>query len=326
VKVVVADSNLLPFRELLTELTPANTTISMYPRFDAEAVVGDLPDAEVFVGPKFTLAMGTAARRLRLVQVAGAGTDGVDRTALPAGVACANTFHHGQSIAEYVAMALIMLNRGILAQDSALRAGQWHSSVYDASLVQPSTLAGQTVGLVGFGHNGTLIWNLLRRFAMRGIAVAARNLPDATAHGLDWIGTPDRLSALLTEADAVVLSVPLGPETEGMIGAAELRAMKSSAVLVNIGRGPLIDEQALFEALRDREIGAAALDVWYRYPQESNKAEPSRFPFGQLDNVLMTPHVSGVTADTFRGRVADIAGNITRLANNQPLKNLVVHS
>jgi phosphoglycerate dehydrogenase-like enzyme len=154
--------------------------------------------------------------------------------------------------------------------------------------------------------------------------VAARALPERDRLGLDWIGQPERLPALLAESDAVVLSLPLSADTEGMIGAAELRAMKPSAVLVNVGRGRVVAEQPLYEALRDRAIAGAAIDVWYSYPTAGNAAEPSRYAFGDLDNVLLTPHISALTADTYRARVRDIAANISRLAAGEPLENLVV--
>jgi phosphoglycerate dehydrogenase-like enzyme len=109
-----------------------------------------------------------------------------------------------------------------------------------------------------------------------------------------------------------------------MIGAAELRALGPDGVLVNVGRGPIVDERALYEALRDGAIGAAAIDVWYRYPTgRGEPAAPSDFPFHELANVLMTPHSSGVTADTFIGRAGDIAENIGRLARGEALRNVI---
>jgi phosphoglycerate dehydrogenase-like enzyme len=323
-KIVVADPNLIPFRNQLEEGSPPGSVVSMHSRFDEGRLLEDLGDADVFVGTRFTPAMAAVSSRLRLVQVPGAGTDGIDRAALPDGAQCANTFHHGQSIAEYAAMALVALNRRIPEADAALRRGVWRSPSFDPTISPPSTLEGQTVGLVGFGHIGTHIWRLLRAFGMRGVAVAARALPERDRLGLDWIGQPERLPALLAESDAVVLSLPLSAETEGMIGAAELRAMKPSAVLVNVGRGRVVAEQALYEALRDRAIAGAAIDVWYSYPTAGNSAEPSRHPFGELDNVLLTPHISALTADTYRARVRDIAANISRLAAGEPLQNLVV--
>jgi phosphoglycerate dehydrogenase-like enzyme len=99
--------------------------------------------------------------------------------------------------------------------------------------------------------------------------------------------------------------------------------MKRDAVLVNVSRGPLVDPEALYEALSEKRIGGAVLDVWYDYPTTGARAEPARYPFATLENVLMTPHISGVTRQTFEGRVRDVTANIGRLAAGEPLRNLV---
>ncbi|MGO4430723.1 NAD(P)-dependent oxidoreductase, partial [Streptomyces sp. MCAF7] len=127
----------------------------------------------------------------------------------------------------------------------------------------------------------------------------------------------------LESSDVVVVSAPLTPETTGLIGAAELSRMRPSAVLVNVGRGLVVDEDALYRALSERAIGGAALDVWYRYPAGGHSAAPGNHPFETLDNVLMTPHSSGLTRETFARRADDIAANIGRLAAGEPLHNVV---
>ena len=116
----------------------------------------------------------------------------------------------------------------------------------------------------------------------------------------------------------VVVSAPLTPETTGLIGAAELARMRPTAVLVNVGRGPVVDEKALYTALVDRAIDGAVIDVWYDYPSSGNVGAPSALPFHELANMLMTPHSSGLTRQTFDGRTADVAANINRLAAGQP--------
>lgn len=314
-KVVVAEPYLLPHRDLLISQAPPGTEFSWSG--------SDLAGVDVYVGSVFTKEMAAAADRLRLVQVAGAGTNGVDFSALPADAVCANTFQHGSSIGEYVVAALVLLARRIPEQDKALRDGRWLTPKHPGGLTQPSTLDGQTVGFVGFGHIGVSSWRFLREFGMRAVAVTGSGKGDPDAYGLAWLGATDRLTDLLVESDAVVLSAPLNEQTASMIGAAELAAMKRSAVLVNVGRGPLVDEQALYEALRDGVIAGAAIDVWYHYPADDGRARPSRFPFQELGNVLMTPHVSGVTADTFRARIGDIADNLARLTRGEPLLNVV---
>jgi phosphoglycerate dehydrogenase-like enzyme len=326
VKVVVADPNLDSYRSELTDGAPPNTTWVFRERSDEVALVAELEDADVFIGTTLTPTMAARARQLKLVQVAGAGTDGIATSALPAATVLANTFHHGRSIAEYVVMALGVLTRRILAADAALRAGHWASSVYDAGLPQPPILRGSTVGFVGFGNIGSETWSVLRCLGLRGIAVTRSGRLMADQTGLSWTAGPERLNGLLQEADHVVVCLPLTSETSGMIGAAQFALMKPSAVLVNVARGPVVDEQALYEALRERRIAGAAIDVWYQYPTGGAEREPSRLPFASLDNVLMTPHLSGVTTDTFRGRLGDILRNLHALAEGGELINIVARS
>src|SRR3954447_1647074 len=125
-RVVVADANLVPHKELFQTNVPAGTVVSWHDKFNEAAVVADLAGAHVFVGPKVTPAMGEVADALRLVHVAGAGYDGINAGALPPGVLCANTFHHEQSIAEYVAAATIVVRRQLHFQDRELRAATGH--------------------------------------------------------------------------------------------------------------------------------------------------------------------------------------------------------
>jgi phosphoglycerate dehydrogenase-like enzyme len=290
---------------------------------DAAAVLDDLRDAEVYVGGRFTADMAAVAEKLRLVHVAGAGTDRVDFDALAGDVLVANTFHHERSIAEYVLAAAVMLRRGFLAQDQSLRRDVWATSVYDDAIPQAGTLRDARVGFAGFGHIGQFAWELFRAFGSAGAAVTGTGRVDADAHGLFWAGDVARLDDLMRESDVVVVSAPLTHATEGMIGADQLRALGSDGVLINVGRGPLVDEGALFDALSHGDIRAAAIDVWYRYPAGPGETTPpATLPFGELTNVLMTPHSSGVTTDTFVGRAGDIAANIGRLARSETLHNV----
>jgi phosphoglycerate dehydrogenase-like enzyme len=320
--VVVADANFVPVRDLFAGLLPPEIGVTWHPAFDEAKVLPDLAAADVFVGPRFTAAMGAAAPRLKLVHVGGAGYDGIDFAALPAGAVCANTFNHEASIAEYIVATTIVMRRRLLFMDHALRAAHWASSVYEPERPQFSTLEGATVGIVGFGHIGRRAWGLMRAFGARGVAVTAHP-GDAAAEGLDWIGGWGDLGRLLETSDVVVLCLPLKPETRHMIAAAELAAMKPDAILVNVSRGPLVDPVALHAALSDNRIGGAVIDVWYNYPKGTAHAAPADVDFSSLGNVMMTPHVSGVTRQTFEGRARDIADNIRRLIDGQPLRNVV---
>jgi phosphoglycerate dehydrogenase-like enzyme len=320
-RIVVAEPNLLPHRARFEAGLPAGAQVQWHPWFDETTVATDLPGAQVYVGSRFTGALGGVADDLALVHVAGAGYDGIDQAAVPADAVVANTFHHEASIAEYVMATTVMLRRGLVEQDRALRADEWASSVYQ-DLPQPVGLAGATVGIIGFGHIGAEVWRVMQAVGVRGIAVSRRK-PSLNS-GLEWSGSLDDLDRLLGESDVVVLCLPLVPETRGLIGTAALDRMRSDATLVNVSRGPLVDEDALFTALQERRIGGAVLDVWYSYPTSGSTRAPSTQPFGELSNVLLTPHISGVTRQTFEGRVDDITANIRRLVDGAPIRNVVI--
>jgi phosphoglycerate dehydrogenase-like enzyme len=314
-KIVVADANLVPHRERFEAAVPPGSEVSWH--LSAEA----LRDADVHVGSQFTAEMAEAAEKLRLIHVAGAGTEKVEFEALRPDVLVANTFHHERSIAEYVVAAAVMLRRDFLAQDRQLRSGVWATSVYDASIPQADMLGDAHIGFVGFGHIGQCAWNLFRTLGCSGSAVTGSGR--APECGLAWAGATTELDRLLTECDVAVVSAPLNEQTEGMIGAAQLRGLGQDGVLINVGRGPLVQERALYDALAGGVIRAAAIDVWYRYPSSNGVGAPSDLPFAELPNVLMTPHSSGVTRDTFIGRADDVAANIGRLQRGEPLQNVV---
>jgi phosphoglycerate dehydrogenase-like enzyme len=315
-KIVVADANLAHYRDRLEAAVGGQVHW-----YVGSAPLDELRDADVYVGSRFTAEMAQAAEKLQLIHVAAAGTDKVDFNAVPPHVLVANTFHHERSIAEYAVAAAVMLRRDFQAQDRQLRHGVWATSVYDASIPQPSTLAEARIGFVGFGHIGRRAWNMFLAFGCTGAAVTGSGR--VADSGLSWAGDTGELDRLMEECDVAVVSAPLNEHTEGMIGAAQLRALGPDGVLINVGRGPLVQERALYEALSAGVIRAAAIDVWYRYPSADGHSPASDLPFAELPNLLMTPHSSGVTRDTFSGRVDDIAANIGRLQRGEPLRNIV---
>jgi phosphoglycerate dehydrogenase-like enzyme len=316
-KILVADANLVPHRVRFEAAVPDARVCWQVGGVSPD----ELREADVYVGSRFTAAMAGAAKKLRLIHVAGAGTDKVEFDALPPDTLVANTFHHEQSIAEYVVAAAVMLRRGFLTQDRELRRDIWATSVYDAAIPQPSTLGDARIGFVGFGHIGQRAWNLFRAFGCTAAAVTGSGrVPDC---GLEWAGDTRDLDRLLQECDVAVVSAPLNDHTAGMIGGAQLRELGADGVLINVGRGPLVRERALYEALAGGVIRAAAIDVWYRYPSGDDVSPPSELPFAGLPNLLMTPHSSGVTRDTFTGRVDDIVANLGRLQRGEPLRNVV---
>jgi phosphoglycerate dehydrogenase-like enzyme len=141
---------------------------------------------------------------------------------------------------------------------------------------------------------------------------------------VDQSWTLDGLHDFMSLADAVVVSLPLTENTQGLVDARAIASMRPDAVLINVGRGAVIDEKALYEALAARRIGGAVIDTWYQYPTPTQpECAPSQYDFSALDNVLMTPHMSGWTAGTVRRRQETLADNIERLSRDEPLINVL---
>lgn len=275
-------------------------------------------DADVLIGVRFTAAL-PRPERLRLYHAPAAGTDAIDTAALPDGVALCNCFGHENAIAEYVLAALLARHVPLADADARLRRGDWR--YWSGSPHGPRTeLGGTTVGLLGFGHIGRTIAERARAFGM-GVTVANRS-PVPTSGLVDRSFTFDALEAFMGSADAIVVSLPLVPETTGIVDARLLAAMRPDAVILNVGRGPVIDEAALYAALKERHIGGAVIDTWYVYPGAGRPTpHPSGLPFHELDNIVMTPHMSGWTAGTIRRRQETMAGNINRLMAGEALVN-----
>lgn len=262
-----------------------------------------------------------SAPRLRLLQLPGAGTDLVDLDAVPETAAVCNVYEHEIGIAEYLVCAMLMWVTGIQTMDRNLRRDDWSDSLY-AGGPPHGELMGKTVGIVGHGRIGRELARRLKPFGLR--VIARTRSPGKTDTNLDGIGPMTDLETLLAESDFVVLSLPLNAETEGLFDAALLRRMKPSAVLVNVARGPLVDEDALYQACREGWIAGAVIDTWYAYPEKGSRIRrPSKHPFHELGNVIMTPHSSGWSTGMLSRRCRTIARNLDRLARGEPLVNVV---
>jgi phosphoglycerate dehydrogenase-like enzyme len=295
---------------------------------DEAAILHQLGAADVLVSMTFTKEMATAGPSLRLVQVPGAGLDRIDRAQLRPGLALANAYGHEAGIAEYVIGTMIALSRALQRLDQKLRAGQWESQWSVGAPAPPlwPELAGKTLGILGFGHIGEALARRAHAFDMKVCAVRRQAQSDVP-QGLMFVGGPERLDELLGISDYVAITLSLSPETRGLIDARRLNLMKPSAYLINVARAEIIDEWTLYDALASGRVAGAALDVWYRYPTSAGSTAPATAPFHSLNNVIMTPHVSGWTEGMLEARASLIAGNIERTARNEaPLNAIAVAS
>ena len=276
-------------------------------------------NADVIIGVKFNASL-PLPRHLSLFHAPAAGTDAIDLDLLPASAALCNCFGHEAAIAEYVMTALLLRHVPLAAADADLRAQRW--TYWAGRLTGLRTeLGSQTIGLLGFGHIAKAIAARAKAFGM-GVHVANRST--VTSPLVDRYFSLAELQSFMGSADALVVSLPLAEQTRGLIGQAELAAMRPEAVILNVGRGPVIEEQALFDALAERRIGGAIIDTWYQYPTPTQaECAPSSLDFASLPNVVMTPHMSGWTTGTVLRRQHTMADNIARLTDGRSLLNVV---
>lgn len=215
-----------------------------------------------------------------------------------------------RSLAEFVLGAALFFAKDFRRMLRQQAAGVWES--FDVE-----ELCGKVMGLVGYGSIGGAVAERARDFGMRVIAVRRRPEQIPASGVAEEILPVSRLVELMARSDFVTVAAPLTPETRGLIGEAELRAMKPSAVLINVGRGPVVAEGALIRALRERWIRGAALDVFDREPL------PSGHPFYALDNVLLSPHCADHTPGWEEAAMEVFLDNFERFRKGEPLRNLV---
>lgn len=256
------------------------------------------------------------ADKLQLIQQMGAGLEGVDLDAAQrASVAVANVPTAESGNADSVSELAIYL---LLA---LLRRAPEHAATLAAGLMgQPTgiSLIGQRVGLVGFGAIGQAI---ARRLAPFGVQLSAiKRTPDAElarAFGLDWLGGADELPRLLAESDIVILALPDDSDSHGLINAERLAQMPAGSYLINVGRGGLVERDALFAALQSGQLAGAGLDVFWQEPPDPND------PIFKL-NLVASPHLGGLTDRSVTGILNASVANIRRLMHGEELQHRAV--
>ncbi|CAJ1335378.1 unnamed protein product [Effrenium voratum] len=260
----------------------------------------------------------------KLLQWMIAGTDLLNMSAVPSHFAICDVHQGGVAIPEYVISAILQWNVRLPELDADFRHCTWREDLRNScSRPKPHKEAyGQTVGILGFGTIGKGVASRAAGLGMRVVAVDshAQQKPPYVA----WIGGDDQLPKLMQESDFLVVAVPLVPATRGLVGPKELASMKRDAVLINVARGPIVDEGSLWTALQGQKIGGAVLDVWWHgFSWYQNGSWPASFNFSSLPNVWMSPHVSVNTAEAENETLNQASGNLLALSEGKPLQNVV---
>ncbi len=291
------------------------------PNHDLAIIDNSKPIAEQFAGVEAVLdtggSVGTremydAARDVRLWQILGTGLDHVDLEYMKTkGFVISNSPGQFSSVAlaECAMIFILNLSRQICEAAVNFKSG----TMYEPT---GSEVEGKVLGIIGFGASGQDLARRARPFGIRIQAVDVRQIEAEVLNELrpEFMGTPDDIDRVVSESDFLSVHLHLTPETRHIIDSRRLALMKSSACIINVARGALVDEAALHEALLGGRLGGAGLDVFSQEPPDPT------LPVYQLPNVITTPHIAGVTDGTARKRAGAAAENLDRLAQGlEPL-------
>jgi len=268
-----------------------------------------------FVSERLLAACGA---RLRFVQVPWTGVDSLDFGLLRRfGTTVCNSHSNAPYVAEHAVALLLAAARAIPAHDRDLRRGTWRRPGAAGEFLPPATLRGAVVLLLGYGAIGSNAARMLSGFGAELVACRRRAGGEPSpplARVVDRTGLPSEIA----RADFVLVALPLSKETKGFVDRGFFELMKASAFLVNVSRGEIVAEEALYDALRAGRIAGAAIDTWYNYPKAGQPtALPStRFPFHELENLVLSPHRSGF-ARGLHPHLEDAVENLNRAARGQ---------
>jgi phosphoglycerate dehydrogenase-like enzyme len=299
--------------KLLEELGP---DINVIVSNDVTKVRGSAAQADVIVNgtsnPPLLSAAIPPARRAKWIHSLWTG---VDNVLCPEVLASPLPLTNGRGVfrrplAEWTVGAMLYFAYNMRRMIRQQQAGVWEAFTIEE-------IQGKTLGIVGYGGIGSTAAELARPFGMRIIALRRRPELFQTDALVDESFAPAKLDQMMAASDYILLAAPLTEETRGMIGAAQIAAMKPTGVLINVGRGAVVDEPALVHALGNGKIRGAALDVFAIEPL------PADHPFFKMENVLLSPHTADHVRDFIHLAVESFLENLRRFRANEPLLNLV---
>ena len=284
-------------------------------RGSCDILVAGVPEDDMVVGNE----------RLRAVIIPWSGVPNRTRALMKdhPEVAVHNLHHNALQVAELAMALMLAAAKLVVPLDGALRRGDW-SARYENT--QTVLLRGKRALVLGAGAIGRLIAGMCEGIGLSATLVG-RSAREASGEG-PAVRSVAALTELLPKADVLFVTLPLTDETKGILAAPELALTPEQCILVNVGRGPVVDETALYEALRDGTLHAAGLDVWYNYPTDEpsrTSTSPSAHPFQELENVVMSPHRGGApnTPETESLRMQGLAELLNAAARGENMPNRV---
>lgn len=306
------DSALATLRDAL----PPEVRLTVGPDLPAQ------PGYHVLVAGRPTEEQLTASPQLHTLVIPFAGLPAVTRERMQQHphIAIHNLHHNAPPTAEMALALLLAAAKRLVPSDRDFRRHDWTPRYLPYPSVQ---MRGKRALILGYGAVGMALGEMLR-----GLGMAVRGIRRRHTDPASGVYGPEALHDLLPEADVLVICMPGTDHTEGMIGAPELTRLPRGAILVNVGRASIVDQHALYEALRDGHLHGAGLDVWYHYPPDPESrthTPPADVPFHELDNVVLSPHRAGggSNPDVERMRMQALAEMLRLAARGEPLPNRV---
>jgi len=289
-----------------------------------ETIKKYLKEVEVVIGGTFGKVDLEQARKLKLIQIPFAGVDKLDFSLYKnyPDIFICNIHANKNAVAEHAFALILALAKNIVINDRDLRLGRWHGFSTKESTIQ---LQGKSLGIVGLGSIGWEIAKIGHALGMKVFALK-RKIEDEDLKKkdiLEFLGEKKDLGKVIKESGFNVIAVPLTKETSGLIGEKELKLMKGK-YLINISRGSVIREEALFKSLKECYLAGAAIDTWYQYPSsEQKEVPPSKYDFQKLNNVVMSPHTAGYTDRALDENIKSVFDNIVKIYYGEEPENQI---
>ena len=310
-------------RELASRKIDPSALLVYYSDLDEENKKDALQKADIIVGGRLTEDQLTIVDNLKFHQIMGTG---LNRHNLEfykkKRITLCNNHSHAKIIAEHGFSMLHAASKELYRNDKLLRKGSWNYEKF-----QSVTLFNKTMLFLGFGEIAKHFQKMCEPFDMRYLAVKRSLKP--TASDVEFFA-PDNKHEAIKQADFIFNSLPGTKNTENFLDKAEFAIMKSNCIVINVGRGMTINAEAMYEALKNNKIKAAAIDVWYNYPnnrgtdeQNPSPCYPSEFPFQELDNIIMSAHRAWNTDYPREHFIEAFIENINRFIKGEELRNLV---
>jgi len=293
--------------------------IEFYFKDDMEKVINDV---DIFIGGFIDGDSIKRAKKLKLIQVPYAGVDPIPFDVVKErNILISNAHENALTVAEHGFSLLLALSKSLVVHDRDLRKSIWHGWMANEPNFE---VYEKTIGIIGLGAIGREMAKRAKAFGMKVIGTKKdiKKDIDKLKDFVDEIYPMENIAEVIKKSLFIFISVPLTKDTENLIGEKELNLMKDK-YLINISRGKVVNEEALYNALKNGILKGAAIDVWYNYPKPGEKAYPSKYPFHELDNIIMTPHSAGFTVESVQRNWLFTFRNILKFAKGEKIENIV---